>query len=105
MDSDNIIICPGNHDLKIEDSNAPEDDLKLFSENKDTSALYSNFFKNIYHISPNGFLTCGRKFLTLSGKSVEIASLNTAMLQQYENFEGHGYISSEQLELVEKSVG
>lgn len=105
LDSDNIVICPGNHDLMRINSEITEETPKLFSESENTYDLYSKFFKNLYHISPNEFLTCGRKFLTPSGKSVEIAALNTVMLQQYENFEGHGYVSAEQLKFVEKSMG
>lgn len=106
LDSDNIIICPGNHDLKRKECDTAEDiDPKLFSEDDNTYELYKKFFKNIYHINPNNFLSCGRKFLTSSGKTIEIAALNTVMLQQYKDFEGHGYISLEQLDFVEKAMG
>ena len=106
LDSDNIVICPGNHDLKRIDENAPENQSPaLFSQDDNTYYLYKNFFRNLYYINPDEFLSCGRKFLTLSGKIVEIVSLNTIMLQQYKNFEGHGFISQEQLDYVEKSMG
>ena len=106
LDSDNIIVCPGNHDLKRKESNVSADDEpKLFSDDADTAKLYKEFFKNIYHINPDGFLSCGRKFVTYSGKTVEIAALNTVMLQQYKDFEGHGYVSQNQLDSVEKAMG
>lgn len=46
----------------------------------------------------------GRKFFTKSGKTLEIVSLNSVMLQQYKDFEGHGYISKEQLDYVAEQM-
>lgn len=106
LDSDNIVVCPGNHDLKRKESNVSEDDEpKLFSTDADTAKLYKKFFNNIYHINPDDFLACGRKFVTYSGKTVEIVALNTVMLQQYKDFEGHGFVSQEQLDFVENAMG
>lgn len=36
---------------------------------------------------------------------MEIVCLNSLYLQQYNNFNGHGYISEEQLNYVEKEMG
>lgn len=40
-----------------------------------------------------------------SGHILEIVALNSVMLQQYPNFEGHGYLSQEQLDFVSKEMG
>lgn len=105
LDSDNIVICPGNHDLMRIESDIPAGSAPgLFSEDGNTYKFYRKFFKSIYNIDPDKFLSCGRKFVTSSGKTIEIAALNTVMLQQYKNFEGHGFITQEQLDHVEKAM-
>ena len=38
------------------------------------------------------------------GRTVEIASLNSLILQQYKDFEGHGFLSKEQLEYVAEKM-
>lgn len=103
LDSDNIIICPGNHDLSRINDESPAEP-KYFYETEATGEHYCDIFKDIYHIKPNKFFSVGRKFLTKSGKTVEVVALNSIMLQQYKNFEGHGYISQEQLDCVADSM-
>ena len=39
-----------------------------------------------------------------SGHMLEIAALNSVILQQYPNFEGHGYLTQEQLDFVAKEM-
>lgn len=46
-----------------------------------------------------------KKFLLSSGHILEIAALNSLMLQQYSNFDGHGYLSQEQLDYVAEKMG
>lgn len=105
IDADNILICPGNHDLKRIEADYPnKSEPELFCKFEDTNQEYSKFFKDIYNIKPNKFLASGRKYLTKSGQSVDIAAINTIMLQQYKDFEGHGYITQEQLDFVEESM-
>ena len=45
------------------------------------------------------------RFVRLLIPRLEIAALNSLILQQYPNFEGHGYISNEQLDFVAKQMG
>lgn len=105
LDSDNIIFCPGNHDLKEKKECLGKGVVPaLSSDDKDTSLYFSEFYKDVYHIKPNKYLASGRKILTRSGKTVEFAALNSLLLQQYSNFEGHGFISQEQLDFVESSM-
>lgn len=105
LDADNILICPGNHDIKRKEFNHPKkSDPELFNNSEDAAVNFTAFFKDIYNIKPNKFLASGRKYLTKSGQSVEIAAINTIMLQQYKDFEGHGYITQEQLDFVEESM-
>lgn len=106
ISSDNILICPGNHDFTRETVNLPNDTEPDFIYNKpaNTSA-FTEFYKSIYNIKPNKYFATGRKILLSSGHMLEIAALNSIILQQYPNFDGHGYLSDEQLTFVAKKMG
>ena len=110
FDNQKIVLCPGNHDLIRIESTPPVDDDGVFLnpdffwDHPETAELYTAFYKDIFKIKPNKHLSNGRKILTKSGKTIEIVAINTMILQQYEGFEGHGYISQEQLDLVEKEM-
>ena len=103
MGSSNIIICPGNHDF-IRKNEEIHDTFDFVTPDSDTSKDYSDFYKSIYYISPNNYFAVGRKLLLKCGITVEIVALNSNMLQQYNNFEGHGYISEKQMEYIEKEM-
>lgn len=115
FNAENIVICPGNHDFKeILDDFIPEKDEqnrekmpdKITEEkNKENMKDYADFYSNIYYIYPNEYIACGKKILLPSGITIEIASLNSLLLQQYKNFEGHGYISEAQMKFVEEEMG
>ena len=102
--SENIALCPGNHDFsyfssELEDTKQP--DVLL----NDCATAYTEFYEKIYHIKPNKFFSCGKKILLSSGITVEIVCINSLYLQQYPNFNGHGYISEEQLNSIENEMG
>lgn len=106
LNSENIVICPGNHDFEIKNdvldrTSVPE----YVSENEDSIRCFSEFYHSIYNLKPNKFITSGRKLLLPSGCALEIAALNSLILQQYSNFEGHGFISQEQLDFVADKMG
>ena len=102
---ENILICPGNHDFK----RAPTDLDKgaepgLIFDNDDSTKEFTEFYYSIYKIKPNKFFASGKRILLSSGHILEIAALNSLILQQYPNFEGHGYLSQEQLDFVAKEM-
>lgn len=102
--NENIVMCPGNHDFKfhskpLEDNEAPKTVSKLYTK------AYTNFYNKIYNIAPNDYYCCGKKILLASGHILEIVALNSLYLQQYSNFNGHGYISDKQLNYVEREMG
>ncbi|WP_270913303.1 metallophosphoesterase family protein [Allofournierella sp. CML151] len=104
LNSENILICPGNHDFAFKER--LEDGLPEFISNTSEEAkLYSNFYRSVYHLPPNEYFACGKKLLLSSGHTLEIACLNSLRLQQYRNFEGHGYLSQEQLDFVANGMG
>lgn len=106
LGAENILICPGNHDFSLEKSPLGEKEEPEFIGNKKENAKnYSEFYQSIYHLKPNQYFALGKKLMLSSGYLLEIISLNSLMLQQYPNFEGHGYLSQKQLEWVARQMG
>ncbi len=106
LGAENIIICPGNHDFAREAGNlAPDADPVFIYDRPENTTEFSDFYKAIYNISPNSYFSTGRKILLSSGYMLEIVALNSLMLQQYPNFDGHGYISQDQLDFVAEKMG
>lgn len=105
LTSENIVICPGNHDFVRKDEQLDDGIPEKVSENLDSIRAYKEFYNLIYNLNPNEFMSCGRRLLMLSGRTIEIVALNSLILQQYKDFEGHGYLSEEQLKYVAKKMG
>lgn len=104
--SENILICPGNHDFTREGADLGYNIAPDFIFNKpDNTSAFGEFYKSIYNIKPNRYFATGRKILLSSGHMLEIAALNSLILQQYPNFDGHGYLSNEQLDFVAEQMG
>lgn len=105
VSSENTLICPGNHDFTIEKTKLKNNTEPLFIFDSDNnSSAFSEFYKSIYNIKPNKYFATGRKILLSSGHILEIAALNSLILQQYNNFNGHGYLSKEQLDFVAEQM-
>ncbi len=103
--SENIIFCPGNHDFMRKNERLGEGVPEKVSENPDSICAYKEFYSSIHNLSPNEYMACGRKLLMSTGRTVEIVGLNSNILQQYEDFEGHGFLSNKQLEYVANRMG
>lgn len=102
--SENIIFCPGNHDFVRKNEKLENDEPEKVSENPDSIRDYKDFYSSIHNLSPNEYMACGRKLLMSTGRTVEIVALNSLILQQYEDFEGHGFLSDEQLKYVAEKM-
>ena len=100
LTSESILFCPGNHDFEEISSELGTGTPSLLTEHEDSSKSYREFYHKVHSKYPNKYFACGRKFLMASGRTVEIAVLNSMMLQQYKDFEGHGYLSQDQLDYV-----
>lgn len=105
LTSENIIFCPGNHDFVRIDKELRDEKPKKVSDNPNSIKAYSEFYNSIHNLKPNEYMACGRKLLMASGRTVEIVALNSLILQQYKDFEGHGYLSGEQLKYVAGKMG
>lgn len=104
LSSESILFCPGNHDFTRIEDNLGEGTPDLLTEHINNAKDYREFYHKVHSKYPNEFFACGRKFLMASGRTVEIVALNSIMLQQYKDFEGHGYLSQEQLDFVAKQM-
>jgi 3',5'-cyclic AMP phosphodiesterase CpdA len=92
-----ILVCPGNHDLAFSDepwtkgSPATETGEKSVAE-------YKRFYEQLYEVKPTTYLACGRRFWVPDGGIVDVASLNTSVLQQLPSaFQGQGFLGMPQL--------
>jgi 3',5'-cyclic AMP phosphodiesterase CpdA len=93
-----ILVCPGNHDLAF--SSEPWAKEAPATETTEKSALeYKRFYEELYEVKPTAYLSSGRRFLVPNGGLVEIASLNSSVLQQFPGaFQGQGFLSMPQLD-------
>lgn len=103
--SENIIFCPGNHDFLRKNEMLGNGVPEKVSENPDSIRAYREFYSSIHNLNPNEYMACGRRLLMSTGRTVEIVALNSLLLQQYKDFEGHGFLSEKQLDYVVNSMG
>jgi len=96
------LVCPGNHDLRF--SSAPaEKGAPVNVAPAEAKKAYSDFYTDLFFLQPNEHLCSGRKFLLGGCIPVEIAAINTSLLEQKPQlFQGHGFVGHEQLECVAK---
>lgn len=106
LNSENILICPGNHDFKRASTDLPAgSEPSWIYDNDDSTKEFAELYHSIYKLKPNQYFASGKKILLSSGHILEIVALNSLMLQQYPNFDGHGYLSQEQLDYVAEQMG
>ena len=106
LNSENILICPGNHDFKRASTNLPAaSEPSWIYNNDDSTKEFAELYRSIYKLKPNQYFVSGKKILLSSGHILEMVALNSLMLQQYPNFDGHGYLSQEQLDYVAEQMG
>ncbi|MGI0466978.1 metallophosphoesterase family protein [Serratia marcescens] len=114
---DDIIICPGNHDVGLV---SRDEYFEIMGEaetdkpwttlaknyHRESKENYINFYRDIFQRLPEEDLSQGRKFLLGGHKIVEVAALNSCVLQQVkDSFLGMGFIGEQQLNNVAKSMG
>lgn len=105
LNSENVLICPGNHDFKFSPTLPAGSEPSWIYNNTDSTKEFAEFYHSIYKLKPNQYFASGKKLLLSSGHTIEIVALNSLVLQQYENFDGHGYLSQEQLDYVAEQMG
>jgi hypothetical protein len=104
LQSDQIAICPGNHDLRFSDEPANKNK-PITSVDERSSEAYATFYKELFYLAPNEFLSCGKRFLLGNAIPVDVACLNSSSLQQLKDaFQGHGFIGDKQMEHLAKQM-
>lgn len=106
-----IGLIPGNHDLRYSPSpDDPEAEVTLAPA--DAKAAYVEFYRSVFNRSPNAFMSMGRKYLLGESIPVEIAMLNSSLLEQVPErrdeasganrplvrFQGQGFVGESQLQ-------
>lgn len=105
LQSAQIAVCPGNHDLSFSsdpaDKNSP-----IKTVGHGSRSAYSDFYRDLFYLGPNEYLSCGRRFLLGRAVPVEVVCLNSSWLQQLKGaFQGHGFIGQEQREDAARQMG
>lgn len=107
LDNYRFAIVPGNHDLKF--SPAPADKAAAVNEAiapAEARAEFAQFYRDLFYVNPNEYLSSGRKFLLGGAVPVEVACLNSSLIEQKKGwFQGHGFVGDAQLQHVAKGMG
>jgi hypothetical protein len=62
-------------------------------------AEYKRFYEQLYEVKPTASLACGRRFWMPDGVMLDVACLNSSLLQQFDGaFQGQGFIGGPQLD-------
>ena len=97
-------ICPGNHDLRFSTDPAAKESVVTVATDEAISA-YADFYQHLFYVRPNEFLCSGRRYLLGGTTPIEVALLNSSLLQQAaDHFQGHGFVGENQLREVASPV-
>jgi 3',5'-cyclic AMP phosphodiesterase CpdA len=68
-------------------------------------AEYKSFYEQLYEVKPTNEFTCGRRLWVPDGKIVDVASLNSSVLQQIAGaFQGQGFLGAPQLRIAAEAM-
>jgi predicted MPP superfamily phosphohydrolase len=99
LDSHRFVIVPGNHDIQWSEQDPDQFDREkpVSRASEEAEANYREFYKNVFGIAANSYLSIGRRYLLSNFVAVDIVGLNSCRLEQ-KPFSGYGYVSSEQIQ-------
>jgi hypothetical protein len=108
LDARQVILCPGNHDIAFSDRPA-EKHVPICRATMESEAAFRKFYEAMFGITPNEFLSSGRRVLVGGALPVDVVSLNSSLLQQHPDFttdpntsspmfQGQGFVGVSQLE-------
>ncbi len=100
LESRNIIFCPGNHDFKFSTEN-----VEIRRVDEDSAKSYKEFYNQVHFIPPNEYYSCGRKLHMKNGTLIDVVSLNSLLFQQFDKFQGQGFIGEKQLDNAAIEMG
>jgi len=100
-----LLVCPGNHDLRYSEEPAEKNQPVSVASEK-ARAAYEDFYEKLFFKRPNEFLSCGRRFLLGGAIPVEIACLNSCLLNQKDGlFQGQGFVGEKQMRDAARELG
>jgi 3',5'-cyclic AMP phosphodiesterase CpdA len=93
-----LVIVPGNHDIKWADQSDDKCDLKrlVTYSGPDAERNYRNFFSRTIGVPGNTYLSMGRRYLLQNYVTVDILGLNSCRLEG-RDFSGYGYVGLDQI--------
>lgn len=120
--TDRLVLCPGNHDLPFAKSSKNNTGVVPPVISSLSRREYAAFYRAIFGSKANAFLNCGRRYKLENGTRLDLACLNSSVLQQFQNskkgakkkgkkgktgvrFQGHGWIGEGQLTDVADQMG
>jgi predicted phosphodiesterase len=98
-------ICPGNHDIAFS-ADPSKKKAKITKAPDEARAQFEDFYKELFYMKPNEYISSGRRFLLGNAVPVEIVCLNSSYLTQHEDFyQGHGFLGRKQLDDAAERMG
>lgn len=107
---DNVIICPGNHDIAwTKNEDAAYDSKTEFEPNvppPEATAEYKTFYERLLQHPPNGDFSMGRRYVLPNGQVLEVCALNSSNLETGKKYlSGMGFVGPSAFENVRSALG
>lgn len=103
---ENLVMIPGNHDIKWTREDAYEDDAKVAVASAEATTNYRDFYERVYRHNAHKGLAMGRRYLMPNGMAVEICGVNSSSLETGKNFlAGIGRVQEKTFEEVSRELG
>jgi len=76
------------------------------SRPKKSREAFGNFYRDLFYLNPNEYLSSGRRYLLGGAVPVEVVCLNSSLIEQKKGwFQGHGFVGKAQLDDAAKQMG
>jgi predicted phosphodiesterase len=101
-----FVVIPGNHDIQWADQD-PDNyskDMPVGRKQGEAEVNYREFYKQVFGLPPNEFLSMGRRFILGNYVPLDIVGVNSALMEQ-KKFYGYGFVSREQLKGAAEKMG
>lgn len=98
LEAHRFVVVPGNHDMQWSDQEPDKYDLgsPVTRPQGEAERNYRDFYKNVFGLSANEYLSMGRRYILGNYVPVDIVGMNSCRLEQ-KHFAGYGYVGLEQL--------
>ena len=86
LDTDHLVVVPGNHDIQWATNATYEDGAQVTQAPVTATENYATFYREFFRHKPSDHLSMGRRFLLPCGLAVELCALNSSSLATGRNF-------------------